>query len=186
MNELTSAQMIGGNSSSGRLEKDAYNTPENVTRALLSFISFSKETKIWEPAAGIGKMAEVIESQGYPVVCSDIQDYGKGYETKNFYDFNKARADHVITNPPFILGEMFIRKCIELDLELFCLLLKSTYWHASSRLELFNLYSPSYILPLTWRPDFKGLGAPTMEFSWVVWLKHDRETKYRPLEKPVN
>lgn len=184
MNKLSSAQILGGNPSEGRETRDCYNTPTNVTEALLSFLPLDVETVIWEPAAGIGKLSGVIEAVGYDVICSDIYDYGLGHEIKNFYKFTEPRASVMITNPPYMLAEMFIKKSVELKLETFCLLLKSTYWHARSRLELFNSYAPSYILPLTWRPDFKGLGAPTMDFSWNVWFDYDRQTKYKLLEKP--
>ncbi len=184
MNKLSSAQMLGGNSSTGRETRDAYNTPPNVTGALLDFLELNPTIKIWEPAAGIGKLSNYLESQGHKVICSDIHDYDMGHEIKNFYKFTERKADHMITNPPFNVSEMFIKKSIELDIKVFCLLLKSTYWHAVSRLELFNSYRPSYILPLTWRPDFKGLGAPTMDFSWNVWFDFDRQTKYKLLKKP--
>ncbi len=184
MSELTSAQMLGGNPSTGREDRDCYNTPENVTKALLSFLSLNKGMKIWEPAAGIGKLSNVLEAAGHTVICSDIHNYGLGHKVENFYKFVVPQASIMITNPPYMLAEMFIKKSIELKLKTFCLLLKSTYWHARSRMDLFNGYSPSYILPLTWRPDFKDLGAPTMDFSWNVWYDLDRETKYVLLEKP--
>ncbi len=157
----------------------------NVTEALLSFLDLDEETKIWEPAAGIGKLSGVLEAAGHEVICSDIHDYGLGYEVKNFYKFDTAQAPIMITNPPYMLAEMFIKKSVELEFDTFCLLLKSTYWHARSRLELFNRRPPNYILPLTWRPDFKGLGSPTMDFSWNVWLDSVHNTIYRPLEKPL-
>ena len=181
---LTSTQMIGGSSSTGREDRDCYNTPVNVTEALLSFLSLEAGSRIWEPAAGVGKMSRVLTASGHNVICSDIHNYGLGHQVKNFYKFVTPQASIMITNPPYMLAEMFIKKSIELQLKTFCLLLKSTYWHARSRLDLFNSYAPSYILPLTWRPDFKGLGAPTMDFSWNVWFDLDRETKYVLLEKP--
>lgn len=182
-NKLSSAQIIGGNPSGGRETRDHYNTPPNVTRALISFLALDTGTKVWEPAAGTGRLSKVLEESGCDVICSDIHDYGLGHEVRNFYKFVEPMATVVITNPPFMLAEMFIRKSIELKLSTFCLLFTSTYWHAASRSNLFNSYCPSYILPLTWRPDFKGLGAPTMDFCWNVWYEDDRQTKYKLLAK---
>ena len=188
MSELTSAQMLGGNPSTGREDRDCYNTPTNVTKALLLFLSLNKGVEIWEPAAGIGKLSGVLEAAGHDVVCSDIHDYGLGHKVENFYKFTESQASIMITNPPYMLAEMFIKKSVELHFDIFCLLLKSTYWHAKTRLDLFEKCGPSHILPLTWRPDFKGLGAPTMDFSWNVWKAKDfafgEETKYIPLRKP--
>lgn len=36
----------------------------------------------------------------------------------------------------------------------FAMLLKAQYWHAAKRAQLFCEVPPSYVLPLTWRPDF--------------------------------
>ena len=76
----------------------------------------------------------------------------------------------------------------------FAFLLKSQYWNATCRRKLFDEIPPSYILPLTWRPDFffkKRMpgekGSPLMDVMWCVWLtpwKNDIQTVYRPLTRP--
>ena len=59
------------------------------------------------------------------------------------------------------------------------------FWHAASRQPLWRRHPPAAVLPLTWRPDFLGLGAPTMEAAWMVWrVDHDGPTEYRPLARP--
>jgi hypothetical protein len=51
------------------------------------------------------------------------------------------------------------------------MLLKSNYWHAKSREPLFQDYTPSLILPLTWRPKFNETQkAPVLDMAWNVWL----------------
>jgi hypothetical protein len=51
---------------------------------------------------------------------------------------------------------------------------------------LFDRHTPSFVMPLTWRPDFMGLGRPTMEISWVVWEPFGAVyPAYIPLSKPV-
>ena len=37
------------------------------------------------------------------------------------------------------------------------------------RIDLFNSNPPAFVLPLSWRPDFGGGGAPTMDVLWTVW-----------------
>lgn len=76
------------------------------------------------------------------------------------------------------------------------MLLKSQYWHAKSRYKLFQDYTPSWVLPLTWRPDFleherlegEKKGAPTMDVAWSVWISSTvkLDTRYKPLLKPIS
>ena len=89
----------------------------------------------------------------------------------------------MITNPPFALSEAFILKALQ-HAPIVAMLLKSQYWHAAKRQQLFNAHMPAYIFPLTWRPDFmfgeRG-GAPTMDVLWTVWIKGQHTAKYEPL-----
>ena len=63
------------------------------------------------------------------------------------------------------------------------------YWHAKTRHDLFYSNPPTYVLPLSWRPDFlfkkRGNGAPLMEVAWSVWIPGKHDTLYRPLVKPI-
>jgi hypothetical protein len=67
------------------------------------------------------------------------------------------------------------------------MVLKSQYWHAKKRSELFIKNPPAFVLALNWRPDFldgeRG-GASTMEVLWTVWLKGQTDTRYRILPRP--
>ena len=53
-----------------RIKGDCYETPEWVTRALLPHLGNIKS--VWEPAAGSGKMARVLEAAGLQVLSTDI------------------------------------------------------------------------------------------------------------------
>ena len=183
MDNLTGSMLACGNSEHGRKESDFYPTPPDVTFALLDFLKLSHwSTVIWEPACGEGHMVNQIKKMGYDVFGTDI---------KTGTDFLKEEPPRyftwIITNPPFSLSEQFIRRCGELKRP-FALLLKSQYWHAKRRLKLFREYTPSFVLPLTWRPDFcfgeRG-GAPTMEVMWCVWEPDVLDgPAYIPLERP--
>lgn len=134
-------------------------------------------------------MSEVL-AQTNTVISSDIRNTGYGIPNIDFLDdkfsYTNEEIDGIITNPPFNISEDFIRKACSMDLNIVAFLLKSQYWHAAKRKKLFEQYPPSYILALTWRPDFlsgeRG-GAPTMECIWTVWLRNDSNTKYRLLSK---
>ncbi len=90
----------------------------------------------------------------------------------------------IVTNPPFRLAEHFIRHAFRMGVDYMALLLKATFWHAARRQELFELWKPARIYAMTWRPDFRSLGAPTMDCVWCVWDGHVERTAYCLLEKP--
>jgi len=123
------------------------------------------------------------------------RDYNKPIEWNDFdpvWDSSPiSSSDEIITNPPFNLSEQFIRHAIG-QAGVVAMLLKSQYWHAQKRIDLFKEYPPAYVLPLTWRPDFlfdqraNGVkGSPTMEVHWTVWVQGDYDTRYRLLKKPA-
>ncbi|MGG5810964.1 hypothetical protein [Falsiroseomonas sp. CW058] len=98
-----------------------------------------------------------------------------------------GRVDAIITNPPFNLAPQMIEHAMSYRPCFVAFLLKSTFWQAARRRPLFLSHQPSAIHPLLWRPDFLGLGAPTMEVSWVVWDRSSFRgvTSYEPLTKPA-
>lgn len=167
MDSLQSSRICGGNTAYRREKQDFYPTPPEVTQALLAFLAIQPGSVIWEPACGDGHMQNVLEERGYHVIGTDILS-GTDFLTADLPE----GTDWIITNPPFSRSEEFIRRCAEHG-KPFALLLKSQYWHAQRRLELFHRLPPFYILPLTWRPDFlfgsRGKGSPLMDVMWCVW-----------------
>lgn len=172
-------KIVGANSQNGRHKNDFYPTPPDVTVALLDFLQIPKGGKIWEPACGQNHMVKVMRDRGYDVIGTDIQG-GVDFLTADLPE----GVDWIITNPPFNVSQEFIERCIEHH-KPFALLLKSQYWHAAKRANLFMRYPPSYILPLTWRPDFTGEGASLMDMMWCVWdFKGLSFSLYKPLKRP--
>lgn len=176
-------QLTGGGKKEDRRELDFYPTPPEVTIALMEFLKL-KPCKIWECACGNGAMSNVIKNYGHEVIATDLN-------TGTDYLKTEGKADVIITNPPFNLSAEFIEKALN-EADIVAMVLKSQYWHAKKRIDLFTKNPPAYILPLTWRPDFlyqervKGgkTGAPTMEIIWTVWIKGNTNSKYIPLLKP--
>lgn len=187
--------MAGGGAAEDRQKDDFYPTPRACTLALLKverehLQRASWGGKIWEPACGDGAISKVLIEAGLRVVSTDLVDRGYGDMRADFFSFRGPLGNAIITNPPFAIAEAFIRKSRELKVDYLALLLKSTYWHAAERFSLYNAYKPAAVYPLTWRPDFLGLGAPTMESAWMVWRSYSDgrcagETIFRPLPKPI-
>jgi hypothetical protein len=163
-----------------RKEHDYYSTPSDTTQALLNVLKpvmYPKLDVILEPACGEGKMSRVIRENGYKVSSSDAYEYEYKPATYNldFLKMDATSCSWIITNPPFNLAEEFIRKAATISrpetFRGYAMLLKSNYWHAKSREPLFQDYTPSLILPLTWRPKFNETQkAPVLDMAWNVWL----------------
>lgn len=183
MKTIIATNITGGNPKEKRSKNDYYPTPPEVTTALLDYLDLPKSCVIWEPACGENDMVEAIKNRGYSVIGTDII-YG--------YDFLKEplyNCDWIITNPPFTLSDQFIEKCAKYE-KPFALLLKSQYWHAKKRYNVFLKYPPTVICPLTWRPDFnfktrrKKNASPLMDVMWCIWIPpYTNKTIYEPLTK---
>lgn len=184
-----SVTLANGGAKEKRRELDFYPTPPDVTKALLDFLQLKPST-IWEPACGDGAMANVLASAGHNVIATDLRVTGYGEGEVDYLTAAARPCDAIITNPPFAVSEEFIRKALQ-EAPLVAMVLKSQYWHAKKRVELFTQHPPAWVLPLTWRPDFlfdqRQAGersAPTMECLWTVWIRGETATRYRPLAKP--
>lgn len=155
-------------------------------------IKLPSNSVVWEPTCAEGQMARVIERHCPQVICSDLRGDDEIYGIPSV-DFIAHPApglpvDWIITNPPFKVAEAFIRKSLSIAPNV-AMLLKSQYWHAATRLGLFNDHPPSEIMPLTWRPAFleRERGSnPLMDVIWSVWRAGSGETRYHPLPRPKN
>lgn len=193
---MSLARTLTAASATDREGTDFYPTPADVTHALLDFLHLVPGTRVWEPACGEGHISEVLRERGYRAYSSDLYDRGYGDPLRDFLRASFLPAAEglggfpqwIITNPPFSQAEAFIRHALTLGVP-FAFLLKSQFWHASKRRNLFEQHRPSHVLPLTWRPDFlmgrKG-GSPTMEAAWTVWQPTPaKATVYLPLPRPA-
>lgn len=180
MDKNFATKIVGANPATKRSDMDFYPTPPEVTKTLLRVLDLPKTTVIWEPACGEMDMVSAMQSAGYSVVATDII-YGQNFLTEPL-----PECDWIITNPPFSVADKFIERCAEHD-KPFALLLKSQYWHARKRYDLFQRITPTYVCPLTWRPDFlfkkhETRKSPLMDVQWCVWIPpYNYKTTFMPL-----
>lgn len=186
---LTGAWMAGGNPSrEERVKDDFYATPGDCTEALLLAENRVPEL-IWEPACGDGAICKVLTRYKTNFVASDIIDRGfPDTHVASFFSFETSPfgAQKIITNPPFALAEPFIHHAHSLGIEYMALLLKATFWHAAKRERVWEKWRPARIYAMTWRPDFRNWGSPTMDCVWCVWDGRDNlcDPEYKRLKKP--
>lgn len=163
-----------------------YATPPEPTIALLRHYHSAIPKRVWSPACGDGGISKVLAANGYTVLSSDIIHRGYGFGGIDFLTFPSDALNHkwaIIENPPFKHAAEFIVKAHELEAPFLALYLKQTFWNAASRLDLWRKHPPRAVHPLTWRVDFSGGGAPTMDCMWIVY--GDVPMSNEPFGRPV-
>jgi hypothetical protein len=167
-----------------RVEKDLYRTPAWVIEALLEHIDIAG-LRIWECAAGDGRMAEALKTAGASVYTSDIET--RGYKLDAVFDFvagqtpAPAHFDGIITNPPFGPRGTLARQFVEAGLRLMptcpflALLLAVDYDSGKTRKHLFRdcrHFAGKIVLTdrIVWfeNPD-PDKEAPKENHAWYLW-----------------
>lgn len=176
-----------------REKDDFYPTPPEPTRALLSaeIDRLRDFNLIWEPAAGDGAMVREMRDLDLLVYDSDLVDRGGGAVIKSFYDYTRAPAKAIVTNPPF--GECgwgngkarWLKHALDvLDVEYMALLMNWGWPGAGGLGPFYAQYPPARVYLMRWKIDFTGQGAPPMLNAWFVWDKQWKgETVLRMLDR---
>lgn len=166
-----------------RKANDLYETPSWVTQALIPHLPWTGGV-CWEPAAGSGKMAAVLDNH-FTVVSTD-QDRGEP-----FLGFGcAAEATSIITNPPYNQAQEFIEhalKLLEPSKGMAAFLLRVDFDSAKTRAHLFA-DNPAWfkkvvlLKRIVW---FKGEKSPSFNHAWYLF-NHRHEgpatIAYSPLE----
>ena len=172
--------MVGGGDKAKRRANDFYPTPVEVTRALLRVeVEAIGEAvnwcnPVWEPCGRGGAISTELKRAGFLVRATDIvADSEHQVLAGDLLAFRAPLSKAVVTNPPFALAsDMILHLLGRLGVEYCALLLKASFFHAEERRALFAKHPPARIYALTWRPDFTGGGASTMECAWFIWQRH--------------
>jgi hypothetical protein len=171
-----------GTDRSGRAPNDFYETRDCDVRALLRAEKFA-DGMIWEPAAGRGAIAQVLNDElpGSVIVASDKVRYPDPvFDPIQEWDFldpphDRSRCDHVITNPPFSHAEEFVRRALLVADQKVALLLRLNFLEGRRRLPLFREHPPARVLVFSNRIGFVKNGvrhdAGMMPHAWFVFEK---------------
>lgn len=169
-------------------------TPPDATRAALAVLADRMRRiggPVWEPAVGDGRIAQVLQADGFDVIGSDIVDRGwPGTVVRSLYDWTEAPAPIVFTNPPY--GEInardghgrWLRHLMGLQPRLVIMLLSADWPFArqNGMDALHGAHPVSVEYRCCWKIDFRGAGSPPQRNSWFVWdAEHQGETVVRRL-----
>jgi hypothetical protein len=137
----------------------------------------------WEPACGGGHMAHGLADYFDRVHCTDLHDYGGDLQNGAPLDFLSTEADSydqadwIVSNPPFALGEEFIRTAWRRAQRGVAMLLRLQFIEGGKRHQLFTRDCPLTLLaPFSERvPMFEGRWDPdassTTAYAWFVFVK---------------
>jgi hypothetical protein len=159
---------------------DDFPTPPWATRALVEHAIHSKHVltslNCLEPACGRGHMSVTLSEYFNEVLSSDVFDYGFG-PVADFLksNYEPQSVDWVITNPPFRLGEEFIRKSVAIARRGVAMLTRTVFIESVGRYErVFKVNPPSRFAQFTERvPMVKGRidkkASTATGYAWLVW-----------------
>lgn len=172
------ARIIGAGTeeSAARAEHDFYATDPVAIEELMKIETFSP--KIWEPACGMGHLAEPLIREGYQVRASDLIDRGYGESGVDFLEQWDGWDGDIITNPPYTLAEEFIRHGLLLIPKgnKVCMFLKLTFLEGQRRKKLFEIHPPKTVWVSARRikcgtnGNFEGCSS-MMAQAWYIWEK---------------
>lgn len=148
-------------------------------------------TSCWEPACGEGHMAWGLADYFPDLLATDIHDYGDPYgvqasrlrrvEPVDFLDPERTlwpRFDWVVTNPPFVAGEAFVRAGLKRARRGVAMLLRSVFLEGAGRNPIFSDPALNFALHAQFAervPMVKGRWDPgassATAYSWFVWVK---------------
>jgi hypothetical protein len=158
---------------------DSCQTPPYAVAPLVKYIP--KSYRIWEPACGMGMMASALRGHGYDVIDTDI------LTGSNFFEFEPAEYDCIVTNPPYSAKYSWLERCYLLG-KPFALLIPVESIGAWKAQRLYREYGTQFLF-LNKRVDFimpvKGdeSSAQFLVF-WSCCDLLDDQVEYGDITKP--
>jgi hypothetical protein len=152
-----------------------YETPAVAVRALLAREKLPPV--VWEPAAGRGAIARVLQAAGHTVYASDWRCYGFGIGGLDFLhtDAVPAGCTAIVTNPPYKIANAFVRHAVALC-PLVVMLMRLPFLESDGRRDILDESCLARVhvfrnrLPMLHRDGWTGNRASSsIAFAWFVW-----------------
>ena len=173
-----------------RKERDLYETPEWVTEAILPHLDKWRCDAVWEPAAGSGMMARILNRHFHRVYEWDICANNRPIVEADFLDFERDDGEApdgyegIITNPPYERATEFCEQALRLTEKaggMVAMLLRTDFDHAKSRAHLFRdcpAFQKKLVLMrrICWFVEANGKpkASPSFNHAWYLWdWKHN-------------
>lgn len=136
------------------------------------------EGQVWDPACGMGRIAEAAAAAGLPWICTDLIDRGRG-GNRDFL-LETLRTSNIVSNPPFGIAEQFVAHALKLAERKVAMLLPANWVQGDKRsrwLETTPLRRVYFITPRPSMPPGTAItagekpGNGTTDYAWFVWLR---------------
>jgi len=169
-----------GQHSYAERQADCYETPACAVEALLRVEKLPRF--IWEPACGPGAIVKVLRDHGHTVFASDLLDYGWEHAIEDFLSvqvpISKINSVGLVTNPPYMLAEEFVRKALYFCPKVY-MLLRLAFLESARRADILDRGSGlarvhvfANRLPMIHRRNWAGPKASSaIAFGWFCWQR---------------
>lgn len=167
---------------------DFFPTPPWATRALCEYVIGLAGCIAWDPACGRGDMVRPLQEYALAVAGSDVHDYGVGFPIHDFLmpflPDGIGHAEWIITNPPFRLGERFLRRALDVADRGVAMLVRTAFLEGVERHRLFTEHPPAIVAQFAERvPMVKGRldrnASTATSYAWIVWAHGHTDPRMR-------
>lgn len=166
-------------SPSRRDDKDRYETPHEVTTALLArFGHLFEAERAVDPCCGTGRILRSLRRCGFDAAGTDLEEDGLDFLSTDYADHAHDEcltgAD-CVTNPPYRLASQFVDRALELfDGRVAMLLPADFLWSEARRDWLDRAARPQHVLVIPWRIKFfrrdgTRISGQAYSHEWVIW-----------------
>lgn len=143
---------------------DCCQTPPHALTPILPYLR--PGWTIWECAAGEGSLVNALRGHGYNVVASDV------LTGQDFFSYDPAAWDCIVTNPPYSVKQAWVRRCYELGKPFALLMPLETL--AVKVQSYFDRYGLELLVPdrrVNFKMPNKGLNGAGAQFpvAWFTW-----------------
>ena len=158
-------------------DKDFFQTPAYATELLIEYLIEKDINYIWEPACGLGMIADCLRESGLQVFESDIKQRKENITQFDFLSkisyppMRRFTFDAIITNPPYNIKDKFIERCFELKVP-FALFLPLYAIGGVKRVEMYMENGVELLIPNR-RTNFIYPNAGDDNWFHAFWLCHD-------------